>query len=174
MNQRFVPFIMFGLLVLTLGSALLHQPAQPPQANRPLPVLALHPLATPDRSIDWQPEAGRFTLVNFFASWCVPCLSEHAAITTLSQTLPVVGIAWNDTPENLGAWLKKHGNPYRSVWLDHGGEAAIAAGIRGVPESFLIGPDGTVKLHLRGAITPQQQTAITTLVAEAAHATPAR
>lgn len=175
MSQRFTPFLMFGLLVLAMGSALLHRPSPPPASNSHFPSLPLYRLDQPDQRRHWQPEPDGVTLVNFFASWCVPCLAEMPLLDTLrKENVTLIGIAWNDTPQALGRWLKTHGNPYRTIYLDQNGEAAIATGIRGVPETFLIGADGRVKLHIKGALTANQIPALKQQIKEAAHASAAR
>lgn len=167
MNARFTPLTMMALLALALGAALMHRAPIPPSLNGAIPALSLRPLADAPGKTTWQPTPGRVTLVNFFASWCLPCLAEHPQITQLAgEDIDLVGIAWNDTPQATENWLEQHGNPYKTVWLDDG-EAAIAMGIRGVPESFLIGPDGTIREHWRGAIPPAALTAVRARIQQA-------
>jgi cytochrome c biogenesis protein CcmG/thiol:disulfide interchange protein DsbE len=158
MNARHTPLAMMALLVVALGFALLRPKAPAPDLNGKAPGFALMQLD--GAPISWKPAPGKITLVNFFASWCVPCLAEHPHMRALADSgVDIIGIAWNDRAPALEAWLAKHGNPYRAVYLD-GGQAAIAMGIRGVPESFLIAADGSIAMHLRGAITPPQSAAI--------------
>ncbi len=96
-------------------------------------------------------------LVNFFASWCAPCLAEHPLFTRLKERegVPIIGIAWKDKPEATRAWLDKLGNPYRQLLFDQDGKQALDWGLSGVPETYLIDAQGIVRLHFRGPITEQ-------------------
>jgi cytochrome c biogenesis protein CcmG, thiol:disulfide interchange protein DsbE len=110
---------------------------------------------------------GRFTnanfakdkvvLVNFFASWCMPCRAEHAQLMALSKRygVPVYGIAWRDTPENAAKFLSKLGNPYVGVGLDQSGRMGVDWGVAGVPESFLLTPKGIIGFRHWGDIRPE-------------------
>ena len=86
-------------------------------------------------------------LLNFFASWCIPCVEEAPTMTALGARLPIWGIAYKDKPADAQGFLGRTGNPYARVALDASGDAAIDWGVTGVPESFLIGPGGTVRWH---------------------------
>lgn len=99
---------------------------------------------------------GQYVLVNFFASWCTPCLAEHPHLQQLSEEfgLTIVGIAWRDSAENVQAMLDEHGNPYSYVGLDKMDASAYAYSVVGLPESFLIGPDGNVVATHRGPLLP--------------------
>lgn len=180
MNTRYGPFLLFLLLALMLGFMLFQPPAPVSEQPRPaLPPLTLYALDNPAEPVRWQPARGQITLLNFFASWCVPCRVEHAYVTRIAamEGIAVQGIIWNDTPDKVRAWLAEHGNPYDTVWLDPTGEAAMNLGLRGVPESFVIDGSGMVKLHMRGAITdataPQLTALLTRLRDGGRHATPA-
>ncbi|PTM96298.1 DsbE family thiol:disulfide interchange protein [Mycoplana dimorpha] len=89
---------------------------------------------------------GKLTLVNFWASWCVPCRQEHPVILALSQDprLTVVGVNYKDGNENALRFLGELGNPYTAIGLDPNGKMAIDWGVYGIPESYLVGPDGTI------------------------------
>lgn len=93
-------------------------------------------------------------LVNFYASWCVPCASEADVLGALSASgLPVWGIAYKDTAEATGKFLDRFGNPYKRIADDHAGRVAIDWGVYGVPESFLIDRQGVIRWHLAGPLT---------------------
>lgn len=96
-------------------------------------------------------------LINVFASWCAPCRAEHPVMMRLGERsdLPVYGIAYKNAPAKARAWLANLGNPYRAVGVlsDERADVGIALGISGVPETFLIGPDGTIHFKHNGAIT---------------------
>lgn len=100
---------------------------------------------------------GEYALVNVFASWCVSCLAEHPHLMKLAEedTLPIYGINWKDKQDDAVEWLAKHGNPYTDIGADTEGEVAIALGITGAPESFLVNPQGEIVYHFAGVLTPQ-------------------
>lgn len=89
---------------------------------------------------------GKLTLVNFWASWCVPCRQEHPVILQLSKDprLTVVGVNYKDGAENALRFLGELGNPFSAIGLDPVGKMAIDWGVYGIPESYLVGPDGTI------------------------------
>jgi cytochrome c biogenesis protein CcmG/thiol:disulfide interchange protein DsbE len=92
--------------------------------------------------------SGQITIVNVFASWCVPCRAEHAVLTRIEreQNVPLYGINYKDKPEDAARWLEDLGNPYTRIGSDLDGRAGIEWGISGVPETFIVSGDGTV-LH---------------------------
>ena len=100
---------------------------------------------------------GRITVLNFFASWCTPCLVEHPQITALSKTAGVtlVGINYKDKPADAARWLARHGNPYARIGVDPAGEIAPEFGLYGVPETFLIDRAGRIRFKQVGPITKQ-------------------
>lgn len=89
---------------------------------------------------------GKLTLVNFWASWCVPCRQEHPVVLSLSKDprLTVVGVNYKDGNENALRFLGELGNPYFAIGLDPVGKMAIDWGVYGIPETYLVGPDGTI------------------------------
>jgi cytochrome c biogenesis protein CcmG/thiol:disulfide interchange protein DsbE len=89
---------------------------------------------------------GKLTLVNVWASWCIPCREENPAILQLSKDprLQVVGINYKDQTENALRFLGELGNPFSAIGVDPRGRAAIDWGVYGIPESYLVGPDGTI------------------------------
>ncbi|WP_137129348.1 DsbE family thiol:disulfide interchange protein [Rhizobium sp. FY34] len=89
---------------------------------------------------------GKLTLVNVFASWCVPCRQEHPFLKELAkdQRLTIVGINYKDRNDNALRFLGELGNPYDAIGVDPNGKAAIDWGVYGIPESYLVGPDGTI------------------------------
>ncbi|MBT9370655.1 DsbE family thiol:disulfide interchange protein [Rhizobium sp. CSW-27] len=127
-----------GLDVSAIPSALIGKPA---------PSLSLPPLegsetpALTDAAI-----RGKLTLVNVFASWCVPCRQEHPLLKELAgdPRLTIVGINYKDRNDNALRFLGELGNPYDAIGVDPNGKAAIDWGVYGIPESYLVGPDGTI------------------------------
>ena len=90
--------------------------------------------------------SGKLTLVNVFASWCVPCRQEHPILLELSKDprVNVVGINYKDRNDNALRFLGELGNPFSAIGVDPNGKAAIDWGVYGIPESYLVGPDGTI------------------------------
>ncbi|PXW67213.1 cytochrome c biogenesis protein CcmG/thiol:disulfide interchange protein DsbE [Loktanella sp. PT4BL] len=93
-------------------------------------------------------------IVNVFASWCVPCRAEHAVLTQLVERegQRLFGINYKDKPEDAVRWLTELGNPYEMIGADSTGRAGIEWGISGVPETFIVGSDGTVLYRYVGPV----------------------
>lgn len=102
--------------------------------------------------------AGQVALVNFFASWCVPCRAEHPLLLRLAEQehVPIFGIAWKDKPADTARYVAQLGNPYNRVGLDESGRAGIDFGITGVPETFVIDKTGHIRRHYDAPLTPEQ------------------
>jgi len=99
---------------------------------------------------------GRPVLINFFASWCVPCVIEHPELMQLARAgLPIWGIAYKDTVAAASGFIARHGNPFARVARDAPGQVAIDWGVYGVPESYLIDAKGVVRWRMAGPLTPQ-------------------
>ena len=160
-----LPLIFFaGLAVLfwfRLGDG---DPSRIPSAliGRPAPQTTLPPLdglANDGKAVPGLDPAGfkgKVSLVNVWASWCVPCHDEAPLLTELGKDsrLQVVGINYKDAPENARRFLGRYGNPFGVVGVDVNGRAAIEWGVYGVPETFVIGRDGKIAYKLVGPITP--------------------
>ena len=99
---------------------------------------------------------GKVSVVNVWASWCVPCHDEAPLLIKLGQDkrLQLVGINYKDTPDNARRFLGRYGNPFRLVGTDANGRASIEWGVYGVPETFVVGREGTIMYKLVGPITP--------------------
>jgi cytochrome c biogenesis protein CcmG/thiol:disulfide interchange protein DsbE len=100
---------------------------------------------------------GKVSLVNVWASWCVPCHDEAPLLTTLGQDkrLQLIGIDYKDTSDNARRFLGRYGNPFGMVGVDGNGRAAIEWGVYGVPETFIVGRDGVIAYKMVGPITPE-------------------
>jgi len=97
---------------------------------------------------------GGVTVLNVFASWCVPCRDEHPFLVELSKMpgFKLVGLNYKDDAENARRFLGRFGNPYTAVGVDPNGRAAIDWGVYGVPETFVIGKDGRIAYKYIGPI----------------------
>lgn len=97
---------------------------------------------------------GRAYVVNLFASWCTPCRAEHPQLMALQrQGVDIVGIAYKDRPGASAQFLNELGDPFTDVAMDPEGRFGLELGITGVPETFVIGPDGVIRAAYRGPLT---------------------
>ena len=96
-------------------------------------------------------------LVNFFSSWCLTCGAEHKLLTRIAaeEKVPIYGVDYKDKRPDVEAWLGRHGDPYKAVGFDADGRIAIDWGVYGVPETYVVGPDGAVVFRFVGAMTDE-------------------
>jgi len=136
-----------------IPSALIGRPA-PPTTLPPIEGLASNGAAVP--GLDPASFKGKVSLVNVWASWCVPCHDEAPLLTELAKDkrFQLVGINYKDAPDNARRFLGRYGNPFAIVGADGNGRAGIEWGVYGVPETFIVGRDGTILYKLVGPITP--------------------
>lgn len=124
--------------------------------GRPAPRLDV-PALTPGEPplTDAMLRTGKPALVNFFASWCAPCLAEHPLFMRLRERdgATIVGVAWKNKRDDATAWLKRLGDPFQAAGLDLDGKTGLDWGLSGVPETYAIDGNGIVRLHFRGPIT---------------------
>jgi cytochrome c biogenesis protein CcmG/thiol:disulfide interchange protein DsbE len=103
---------------------------------------------------------GHVSVVNIFASWCVPCHEEHAILLNLAadkalaaEGVRLIGVAQKDDPENVRRFLGAKGDPYARIGVDRDGRAGIDWGVYGVPETFIVKGDGTIAFKLVGPMS---------------------
>ena len=145
---------LLGLLFATFG--LHHDPHVTPAAlvGKPLPSRTLPPLRE-GPPVDLHATIQGPTLVNVFASWCVPCVEEAPALMALkAQGVRVVGVAYKDDPGRTSAFLDRNGDPFATILVDRDGMAALDLGVSGVPETFAVTAGGEVVAKHSGALTP--------------------
>jgi cytochrome c biogenesis protein CcmG/thiol:disulfide interchange protein DsbE len=161
-----LPLILFlalaAIFFLRLGAG---DPSRLPSAliGRPAPATVLPPLAGLER--DGKPVPGigagdflgEVTLLNVWASWCVPCHDEAPLLMKLAEDrrIRLVGINYKDGADNARRFLGRYGNPFAAVGADPSGRAAIEWGVYGVPETFVVGRDGRIAFKLVGPITAE-------------------
>ncbi|HEY0233726.1 MAG TPA: DsbE family thiol:disulfide interchange protein [Afipia sp.] len=135
-----------------IPSALIGRPA-PQTALPPLDGLAINGNTVP--GLDPAAFKGQVTVLNVWASWCVPCHEEAPLLLALSQDsrIRLAGLNYKDGPDNARRFLGRYGNPFSAVGVDGNGRAAIEWGVYGVPETFIIGRDGMIAFKLIGPIT---------------------
>ena len=150
-----------GLFLLRLHGG---DPSKIPSAliGRPAPQTALPALeglvnnGAPVPGLDPAAFKGKVSVVNVWASWCVPCHDEAPLLTALAKDkrLQVVGINYKDSPDNARRFLGRYGNPFGIVGVDGNGRASIEWGVYGVPETFVVGREGTIVYKMVGPVTP--------------------
>jgi cytochrome c biogenesis protein CcmG/thiol:disulfide interchange protein DsbE len=129
--------------------------------GRPAPALDLPALdAGQPRLTDALFKTGKPVLLNFFASWCAPCLAEHPLFMRLKdrEGAVIIGIAWKNKRDEAVAWLKRLGDPFQTAGLDLEGKAGLDWGLSGVPETYAIDGNGIVRLHFRGPLVERDLT----------------
>ena len=160
-----LPLVVFAALAaifwFRLGNG---DPSRIPSAliGRPAPQTPLPPLegltdngaAIP--GLDPAAFKGKVSIVNVWASWCVPCHDEAPLLTELGRDkrLQIVGINYKDAADNARRFLGRYGNPFGIVGVDVNGRASIEWGVYGVPETFIVGREGTIVYKLVGPVTP--------------------
>jgi len=135
-----------------IPSALIGHPA--PQTNLP-PVAGLERDGGAVPGVDPASFKDVVTVVNVWASWCIPCRDEAPLLMQLAQDSRVrlIGINYKDLPDNARRFLGRYGNPFAAAGADASGRAAIEWGVYGVPETFVVGKDARIAYKLVGPIT---------------------
>jgi cytochrome c biogenesis protein CcmG/thiol:disulfide interchange protein DsbE len=151
------PISLFVLVVIAFAVGLTRDPSAIPTVliDAETPALDLPPVDGYERGLTSAELEGEIALVNFFASWCIPCLQEHPTLMQIEAEggPPIYGVAWKDT-DGAAQWLGRHGDPYAAIGDDRDGRAAIDFGITGAPESFLVDRAGRIRYKHVGIITP--------------------
>ena len=169
-----LPLLVFaGLAGLFWYALQTGDPSRLPSAliGKPVPQITLPPLEGLKNEIGSEVQSftasdlaqGTPTIVNVFASWCVPCLEEHPILMALAEQpdVQIFGINHRDDPASARRFLGRYGNPYARVGTDPSGRTAIDFGVYGVPETFVISGDGKIAYRHVGPLT---EDAITTKI----------
>ena len=154
---RFAPLVVLLLIVV----ALVWRLARPADTSvhstlegKPVPAFSL-PAALPTKptlsSADFA--TGQPHIVNVFASWCVPCITEVKVLQTLKDRgVTIDGIAIRDRPDDLARFLAENGDPYQRIGSDAQSRVQISLGSSGVPESFIVDGKGMIRYQHIGPI----------------------
>ena len=143
-----IPFVLFVLLVGVAGFAMLHGKTDSQNRLQAVPAFSVPGLSDSDLK-------GQVAVVNFFASWCIPCEAEHPVVTDLAQKTAVFGINFMDSAEKRARYFKKLGNPYKKTGDDESGVAAAAWGVEGMPTTFVV-KGGDIIYRFDGPLTDER------------------
>ena len=132
-------------------------PAFVPSAliDKPTPAFDLPGLVDGEPGLSRADLVGQVSLVNVFASWCLPCRVEHPVLMRLAREegIPVYGLNWKDKPAAASAWLAELGNPFLRIGVDATGRAGIDWGVYGVPETYVVDAAGVIRLKHVGPLS---------------------
>tara|TARA_R100000365_G_C2738708_1_gene67646 strand:- start:948 stop:1526 length:579 start_codon:yes stop_codon:yes gene_type:complete len=153
----FIPLAAFIALAAVFVWGLSRDPSQIPSQliGKPVPEFALPPVEGRTLGLSSADLKGEVSLVNVFASWCLPCREEHPLLMNLMENgiVPVYGINYKDRPQDAARWLGALGDPYTRTGADIEGRVAIDWGVYGVPETFVVDRDGTIVYKHIGPLT---------------------
>lgn len=154
-----IPVVALIALLAFLGVGLMHDPREIPSPliGKSAPAFSLPLLDDETKTLSLESLRGRTVLVNFFASWCEGCQVEHPFLLQLARQegVPIIGMDYKDEPADGREWLARRGNPYESVTIDRKGEIGLDYGVYGVPETYVVGPDGRILFKQIGPVTEQ-------------------
>lgn len=157
MKKLLIPLAVFvviaGFLLIGLGRNPREVPS--PLIDKAAPSFKLTQLHEPTKTLGPDDLRGQVWLLNVWASWCVSCRVEHPLLVELARTktVPIVGLNYKDKPEEGRAWLAQLGNPYTVSVMDRDGRVGIDFGVYGVPETFVIDKNGTIRYKHIGPVT---------------------
>jgi len=160
MNKKLlIPLVVFIALAGFLFVGLWRDPREVPSPliGKPAPQFTLAQLHTPDTKLGTADMKGQVWLLNVWASWCVSCREEHPLLVELGKAkiVPIIGLNYKDQPGPGKQWLRQFGDPYTTSVVDADGRVGIDYGVYGVPETFVIDKDGTIRYKQIGPITAE-------------------
>jgi cytochrome c biogenesis protein CcmG/thiol:disulfide interchange protein DsbE len=160
-----VPLAIFLMMAGLFAFGLTGDPSKLPSAliGRPVPQTAFPPLE--GLVVDGQAvpgfhaadlAKGKVSVVNFWASWCVPCIEEHPLLGALRERtgVDIYGVNYKDQAEAGRRFIGRYGNPFTAVGTDQAGRNAIEWGVYGMPETFVIDGQGRIAFKHVGPISP--------------------
>lgn len=157
MNRFAIPLVGVLILIPILILGLQRDPSVLPSQyiGKPAPVFSLPTLEDPSQNFSNEDLQGRISLVNFWATWCGGCRTEHGFLMALarSNTIPIYAVDTRDKRPDAINWLEQLGNPYVMSGFDEDGRVAIDWGVYGAPETFLIDADGNVVYRFIGPLS---------------------
>ena len=133
-------------------------PNDPPSAllNKNLPSFSSINLYNNEETLISDNLKGKYTLINFFASWCTPCRAEHHLFFKIKKEIPelyILGFSHKDDLSDSKKYLEEEGNPYAFVGIDRDGKIAFEFGVFGLPETFITNKNGEIIYKHTGPLT---------------------
>lgn len=148
MHRYVTPLGIFLLLAVLLGIGLTLNPREVPSPliGKPVPAFRTPGLKNPDQQLSNETFRRRVTLLNVWATWCIPCRQEHPVLVGIANRGEAVlyGLNYKDDRKLAIDWLNELGDPYEMSGFDPQGRAGIELGVYGVPETFIIDADGKI------------------------------
>jgi cytochrome c biogenesis protein CcmG/thiol:disulfide interchange protein DsbE len=156
MNKFLLPLTIFGIMVgfLAVGLTLNPREIPSPLIGKAAPTFALPQLHEQDKVFSPNDMKGQVWLLNFWASWCSGCRTEHPVLMDLAKSgvVPIYGVDYKDQRGEALAWLDQWGNPYPIVAVDAAGRVGIDYGVYGVPETYVIDKQGLIRYKQIGPL----------------------
>lgn len=156
MNKFLLPLTIFGIMVgfLAVGLTLNPREIPSPLIGKAAPTFALPQLHEQDKVFSPSDMKGQVWLLNFWASWCSGCRTEHPVLMDLAKSgvVPIYGVDYKDQRGEALAWLDQWGNPYLIVAVDAAGRVGIDYGVYGVPETYVIDKQGLIRYKQIGPL----------------------
>jgi len=154
-----IPLAIFLVLVgfLAVGLNLNPREVPSPLIGKPAPAFELTKLDAAEQKLKRDDLLGKVWVLNVWASWCAPCREEHPLVMELARRklAPVYGLNYKDTRPAGMAFLTQLGNPYEASLFDSDGRVGIDWGVYGVPETFVVDKQGTIRFKHIGPLTPE-------------------
>jgi cytochrome c biogenesis protein CcmG/thiol:disulfide interchange protein DsbE len=158
-SLRFLPLVVLAAFIAAVIWRL-DRPAEEQVPSRlvgkPVPSFVLTPAIPGKRGLSSADLAnGQPRMINVFASWCVPCITEAPLLLELKrQGVAIDAVAVRDKPEDVAAFLARHGDPFLAIGADDESRVQLALGSSGVPESFIVDGRGIIRYQHMGPIEP--------------------
>ena len=162
MNRTILIMPLIGLVIICLFFLIFilleKNPNDPPSAllNKNLPTFSSINLYDKEEILLSDSLKGKYTLINFFASWCTPCRAEHHLFFKIKKEIPelfILGFSHKDDLDDSKKYLEEEGNPYSFVGIDKDGKIAFDFGVFGLPETFITNKDGKIIYKHTGPLT---------------------
>lgn len=154
--RSIIPLLILLIVVFFLWHGLSNDPNQLPSPliNKPISAFVGANLFKDGAVLDKKIFLGHWSLLVVWSSWCITCAEEQRFLLTLKKNtaLSIYGLNYRDDLSRAKQWLKKQGNPYQHIIFDPKGLLAIDLGVYGVPESYLIDPQGIIRYKLIGPL----------------------
>ena len=150
-----VVIVLFGFLAVGLNLNPREVPS--PLIDKPAPDFTLPALSNPQNNLSRSDLVQEVSLFNVWASWCVACREEHPVLMELARQdkVKIYGLNYKDLREDALRWLKQFGDPYVESAQDLEGQVGIDWGVYGVPETFIVDRQGSIRYKHIGPVTPE-------------------